>query len=242
MGALAGARFFDRFRFSIFDGFSQLYAELYYWTAKARCCVSFIQVPGGATPVDQRLTGKMPKMPRKVPSKICHVAGHRLLTCVMPWPRSAIMAQITNLVRKTCWYGARTQQNREKSRKNKLGRLLTNWCTYDSEFCAFERGRVDSSFRMYIYSARIFWWVLEIVHLQLYDRTRYSTCRYNLDLFGKLHVVVHTSTNLQYGRTWITSVPVVWLICKLFLTKLILLRPTNYKLHVVLLISTVQLY
>ena len=35
------------------------------------------------------------------------------------------MAQITNLVRKTCWYGARTQQNREKSRKNKLGRLLT---------------------------------------------------------------------------------------------------------------------
>ena len=35
------------------------------------------------------------------------------------------MAQITNLVRKTCWYGARTQQNREKSRKNKLGRLLS---------------------------------------------------------------------------------------------------------------------
>ena len=48
-----------------------------------------------------------------------------LLPCVMPRPRSVIVAQITNLVRKTCWYGARTQQNREKSRKNKLGRLLT---------------------------------------------------------------------------------------------------------------------
>ena len=48
-----------------------------------------------------------------------------LLPCVMPWPSSVIMAQITNLVRKTCWYGARTQQNREKSRKNKLGRLLS---------------------------------------------------------------------------------------------------------------------
>ena len=51
--------------------------------------------------------------------------GRPLLPCVMPRPRSVIMAQITNLVRKTCWYGARTQQNREKSRKNQLGRLLT---------------------------------------------------------------------------------------------------------------------
>ena len=51
--------------------------------------------------------------------------GRPLLPCVMPRSRSVIMAQITNLVRKTCWYGARTQQNREKLRKNKLGRLLT---------------------------------------------------------------------------------------------------------------------
>ena len=51
--------------------------------------------------------------------------GRPLLPCVMPRPRSVIVAQITNLVRKTCWYGARTQQNREKSRKNKLGRLLS---------------------------------------------------------------------------------------------------------------------
>ena len=51
--------------------------------------------------------------------------GRPLLPCVMPRPRSVIVEQITNLVRKTCWYGARTQQNREKSRKNKLGRLLS---------------------------------------------------------------------------------------------------------------------